>query len=129
MREAIEPFVRKTLGCKCPDEVFASIEVTPLQVAGFPSPVTRLLVGNRLLIYIIDPLPTERLAELVATLTARGRAERDSGGYNRFRLVIGAEDHARVTRAIEAGFKSAAAGDERLHLHVVATSALPILDP
>jgi hypothetical protein len=127
MREALEAFVRGTLGCKCPDEVFESIETGSLQVAGLPSPVKRLLIGGRLLIYVTDSMPPESLPEVVSTLLARGCAERDAGGYNRFRLVIGAEDPARVAHDIEAGFTSAAAGDERLHMHVVATSALPTL--
>ena len=56
--DEITRFVRGTLGCQCPDEVFQSIVIGQERTADHGEPFTRLLVGDRLLIYI---LPTSSM--------------------------------------------------------------------
>ena len=52
--DPIEHFVRDTLGCRCPDEVLRSISIDHLYAADGATPYTRLIVGNRLLIYVLE---------------------------------------------------------------------------
>lgn len=123
---AIERFVRGTLGCQCPDEVFRHLEVGPLAL---PDGGTgrRLLIGDRLLIHIVAtsewperPVPIEELA-------IAGRDERDRHGYNRFRLVIAMPAAAGDAAPLEQRFARALEADERAHLHVLAADLLPIV--
>jgi hypothetical protein len=121
----IEHFVRGTLGCQCPDEVFQSVSIDPLRTADGAIGYTRLLVGNRLLIYILDT-PAVRVAGGALTdLVACGRRERDERGYNRFRLVIAGDEPAFAGSAVQNAFDEAAGNDERAHLHCVPRTLLP----
>ena len=120
---SIERFVRGTLGCRCPDEVFASIRVEQQAEAG--TPFVRLLVGERLLIYVLHPRPGPPAAALVTALAARGRAERDACGYNRFRLVVAGDARDPAGAEIPERFAAAAGEDPHAHLHLVAPDLLP----
>jgi hypothetical protein len=119
-REEIVRFVRQTLGCRCPDEVFNQIECqSGGQFAGKAPYSKRILVGRRLLIYIWetnDPAVFE--AELPA-LVAAGKNERDRYGFNRFRAVIVTEDVARITPYAQRIFRDSRDRDDRVHLHIV----------
>ena len=124
-RGDIEHFVRGTLGCGCPDEVFQSIAVSYLPaVAGRP-PIVQLLVGSRLLIHVVAP-PTEIPGNgWIEQLAANGRAARDRHGYNRFRLVIASATPLAAARELTARFSRAVLGDEKAHLHFVCNDQLP----
>jgi hypothetical protein len=120
----IERFVRGTLGCGCPDEVFQSLSIRRAPpVAGHPAH-TELLVGSRLLIRVVEEPADPAVSGWLERLVADGQAARDRHGYHRFRLVI-------VGRApggpngLEARFARAATGDERAHLHLLAEAQLP----
>lgn len=125
-RDGIEQFVRGTLGCGCPDEVFQSIAIRRLPAGADRPPVVELLVGSRLLIHVVAP-PAEHCAtDWLERLAANGRATRDRHGYNRFRLVIvAAPDGVAPPADLETRFARAAVGDDRMHLHVVASEHLP----
>jgi hypothetical protein len=124
---AIERFVRGTLGCQCPDEVFRNVEVGPLALPGGSGAGRRLVIGDRLLIHVVtasgrpDPLP--RIEEIAIA----GRDERDRRGLNRFRLVVGMPAMACDAPALEQRFRRALGDDDRAHLHVVAAGQLPIV--
>jgi hypothetical protein len=121
----IEHFVRATLGCQCPDEVFRSIAIDQLRTADGAIGYTRLLVGDRLLIYILDA-PAVRVADgALAELVARGCRERNERGYNRFRLVIACDEPASESTSVQHAFDHAAANDERTHLHCLPRALLP----
>lgn len=124
-RAGIEQFVRGTLGCRCPDEVFQSIAVRRLPAGGDRPPVVELLVGSRLLIHVVAPPAEGCTATWLERLAANGRATRDRHGYNRFRLVVVAPGGVAPSRDLESRFARAAAGDDRMHLHVVANDRLP----
>lgn len=84
--DLIKPFVQQVLGCQCPESVFSQIEHSLEPVAG--TVYQRLLIGERLLIYLLD-LSTVIDAEAVAgRLLRHGVAARDRAGLNRFRLVV-----------------------------------------
>jgi hypothetical protein len=121
----IEHFVRGTLGCQCPDEVFRSVSVDPTRTEDGAIGYTRLLVGNRLLIYILDAATVRLTDDALADLIARGRRERDARGCNRFRLVIACEEPASASTGFRNAFNEAAGDDERAHLHCLPRALLP----
>lgn len=117
---ALRAFVRDTLGCTCPEAVFDALAVSDLgvdgQVAG-----TRLVIGNRLLIYLLQ---TGVPVAAIGALAAAGQADRDRHGLNRFRLVVVGADGV-TTDAHEAAFAAAVAGDTKAHLHCVRDQDVP----
>lgn len=121
----IEHFVRGTLGCQCPDEVFQSISIDRVGTADGAASCTRLLVGHRLLIYILDAASVGVAHGALADLVARGRRERDERGYNRFRLVIACDEPASASTAVQHAFDEACGNDERAHLHCLPRALLP----
>ncbi len=125
-RQSIERFVRGTLGCGCPDEVFNSIAIERPGGTAPSAPFVRLLVGNRLLIYVIDARDLDLAGATVPMLATQGVAERDRAGLNRFRLVVAA-DHPTPpgVTAFSAGVAEAIEQDDRAHLHVIAAELVP----
>jgi hypothetical protein len=121
----IEHFVRGTLGCHCPDEVFQSISIDRVGTADDAASCTRLLVGNRLLIYVLDAASFRVAESALVDLVARGRRERDERGYNRFRLVIACDEPGSASIAVQHAFDEAAGDDERAHLHCLPRALLP----
>ncbi len=124
-RASIEHFVRSTLGCGCPDEVFQSIAISRSPAAAGRPPIVQLLVGSRLLIHVAAPPPGSPANGWIEQLAANGRAMRDRHGYNRFRLVIASPAPLRPVRDIEERFARAVVGDEKAHLHWVGHEQLP----
>ena len=121
----VEHFVRGTLGCGCPDEVFRSIVVSRLPaVAGRP-PILQVLVGSRLLIHVVSPPTLEPANGWIEQLAAHGRATRDRHGYNRFRLVVASPAPPASARAFADRFARAVVGDDKAHLHLIGTDQLP----
>jgi hypothetical protein len=120
----VEQFVRGTLGCSCPDEVFRSMSMRRVPSVADRPAHTELLVGSRLLIRVVEAPADPAVSGWLERLVADGQAARDRHGYNRFRLVV-------VVRApggpngLEARFARAATGDERAHLHLLAEAQLP----
>lgn len=124
-RASIEHFVRRTLGCGCPDEVFQHLVVSRLPaVAGRP-PIVQLQVGSRLLIHIVAPPEGAPPNGWIEQLAANGRTARDRHGYNRFRLVIASPEPLASARELQERFARAIVGDEKAHLHFVGSDQLP----
>lgn len=121
----IEHFVRATLGCQCPDEVFQSISIDQVRTADCAVPYTRLLVGNRLLIYILGAAWGSVAGSALADLVTCGCRERNERGYNRFRLVIVRDEPEAEDTAVRHAFDRAAGNDERAHLHCLPRALLP----
>lgn len=124
-RAAIEHFVRRTLGCGCPDEVFQHLVVSRLPpIAGRP-PIVQLQVGSRLLIHIVAPPESASPNGWIEQLAANGRTARDRHGYNRFRLVVASPAPPASIREMQDRFARAITGDEKAHLHFVGSDQLP----
>ena len=121
----IEQFVRGTLGCQCPDEVFRSVVVERLAPAAGRPALVQLLVGSRLLVHVVAVPPAPPADGWLEQLAAHGRALRDRYGYNRYRLVVAAADGEGPPRSLGQRFARAAGGDERMHLHLIGAGQLP----
>ena len=119
--EAVVRFVRETLGCGCPDEVFQRIEVVDMEVAGVA--LTRLVVGKTLLIYLPPIDAWRRVESELEALVRAGRWDRDRHDYNRFRLVTvggaGGEGGEGAENALRDRFLREAGEDAKLHFHIV----------
>lgn len=121
-RDSIAAFVKGTLGCACPEEVFDSIEVSRGAEAGGFTLEARLVIGGRLLIYIARAHDEAA----VQCLAAAGRRDRDAHGLNRFRLVVLSDGPASPGGTLAEKFSTAVGRDERAYLHVV-DGASPLL--
>ena len=125
-RASIEHFVRRTLGCGCPDEVFEHVFISRLPGVAGRTPIVQLLVGSRLLIHVVHPPGGEAVNGWVEQLASNGRAARDRHGYNRFRLVVASPAPPAAAREIQERFSKATVGDEKAHLHFVSNDELPV---
>ena len=124
----IKHFVKETLGCTCPDEVFGQIECRRCHSLDPQLPAcSRVLIGNRLLIYLWEVADAEDLSKHLARILACGKKERDDRGYNRFRLVVSTRQPEKLRDTAQKIFKPLAANDEKLHLHVVSREEIPQL--
>ena len=117
--EKLKGFVRNTLGCGCPEEVFEKIDISMHLAVGHEKEVTRIVVGDTLLIYIIGPEPYGDFIDRVESISLAAKNDRDTNNYNRFRLVIsGFEDDVRQREASER-FSELFKMDEKMHIHFV----------
>lgn len=126
-KAAIERFVRGTLGCQCPDEVFHRVEVGTLVLPGRGGTGQRLIIGDRLLIHLVAASGRPDLFPHIEELATAGRDERDRHGYNRFRLVIAMTAATGDAASLGQRFRRAIDDDDRAHLHVLAADQLPIV--
>lgn len=77
--------VRDRLGCGCPEEVFNHYQVNQHEVASIP--LTQLIMGDRLLVWIVHGERIGNPTWSSHVLLREGWLERDRRGLNRFRLV------------------------------------------
>lgn len=123
-KEAIKKFAQNTLGCGCPEEVFQHIaHESGVRVNGIRI-LHKINIGNRLLIYIFPVNEAGSLTEMLPQLIDTGRAERDRSGFNRFRLVLVANDEGKTRERAENLF-SRIQKDEKVHLHILAKTSIP----
>lgn len=123
-RQQIRHFVRETLGCTCPDEVFKQIQQLE-QCAVFASAHAVYEIGGRLCVAVYVPANWRALAQNLGQLVADGMRYRDQHGFNRFRLVIACRDDDAVIELSQT-FEALPEIDDKVHLHVVPPSQLPI---
>jgi len=123
-RRQVEQFVRGALGCGCPEEAFRSI-VVDREVANRGRPFTRLVIGKRLLVYVVEPQSGVDLETETVELVTAGRAERDACGLNRFRLVLAPAQPMHARSDLAAWFSRAVGADDRAHLHLLSAQELP----
>ncbi len=118
-RQEVERFVRGTLGCACPDEVFEHIAVSPLNPCpGLPVDGS-LEVGGRLLIYISFKDDIQVLKESLKEIIRQGKGIRDRRGFNRFRYVVVADEVEALNAALVPLFNAMPFIDDRIHLHII----------
>ena len=126
---AVRRFVRGTLGCSCPDEVFEAVRIVkePPWFDGLPGDYL-LAIGHRLLVCVISTTPWQEVMENLETLFIRGCEMRDAEGFNRFRLVVATPDNRTAEAALMGQFGTLSDRDSRLHLHVVTPECLEELE-
>ncbi len=78
--------IRDTLGCTCPQEIFDNYQVGS-HISG-DIPMVQLIMGERLLVRIVDAARLNDPQKTAMRLLIEGHAERDRLSLNRFRLVI-----------------------------------------
>lgn len=115
----LQCFVRSTLGCKCPDDVFRSVAIDRYESH------TRLLIGNRLLVYVVEAEAKLPDVKFVSQLASRGLADRDSQRLNRLRLVVASTQSELDLAHAKAAFAEVAGDDDRAHMHVISPDQLP----
>ena len=122
--EHIIAFVKQTLGCNCPEEVFSIIDCLPDIFVGGTALDLKINVGNRLLVYVVTVDDPDSLRLILPVLVAAGKKERDGAGFNRFRLVLGADDTSTIKNEAEMIFNGLNE-DEKVHLHTVSRKSIP----
>ncbi len=124
--DAIKKFVVTSLGCNCPEEVFKtiSLEKDSQTIANVPISC-KMLIGNRLLIYIVMASNVTKPEEQLRALIETARKERDGSKYNRARIVLTAEDVNTIDPAFRVLFEAIRGDDEKIHLHLVSEKAIP----
>jgi hypothetical protein len=124
--ERIKHFVQTTLGCTCPEEVFRSIdERRNVRLNSFIVLDSALIIGNRLLVYIVGTESEGCMEEQVPVLVDAGKKERNEKGLNRFRLVLVTDEPEAMRRAAEKLFEELRGTDEKIHLHVIGRDDMP----
>jgi hypothetical protein len=117
-------FVKRTLGCACPDEVFENIEY----FSGSSPDVSGIILGNRLLLFLWKTDDPADIATDTVKLLQSGKLERDRRSLNRFRLVIATDHVEKIKPKADHLFKAIHSQmDEKIHLHVVHKKNLPQL--
>jgi len=99
--------------------VFEQIQVSRHRVEGYWDEITRIVIGNRLLIYVIHPGTENDLSDGIELIGLAGKADRDANSYNRFRLVVSIAERVAHNDGVAERFSNAFAGDEKMHVHVV----------
>jgi hypothetical protein len=115
----IEEFVRGVLGCGCPDRVFETIQVAQIDTLELGFSISRLDIGNTLLIYIARPASQEELRNAMAKVVSEGRRDRDINGFNRFRLVVASDLEEPEADSAAKKFAAEVGADEKMHLHFI----------
>ncbi|MFX1521257.1 MAG: hypothetical protein ACFFCD_15190 [Promethearchaeota archaeon] len=119
-KENIKEFVKETLGCDCPENVFTSID-SQLNVKLNNDILlnSKINIGNRLLIHVIEVNDSNSIKSNLSTLVSMGKRERDRGGFNRFRLVLITDKMNEIRKIAYMIFKNLEDKDEKVHLHVI----------
>jgi hypothetical protein len=120
----LRQFVREQLGCGCPETVLQNIRLSPRADATCGFELTgELDVGGRLLVIACHLVDED--SGSVAGLIERAVGERDRRGFNRVRLVVTTQNPIALQPRIARPFETATQGDDRVHLHVLETGAVP----
>ncbi len=117
--EKIKVFVKNTLGCGCPEKVFEKIDVSKLPTVEHEKEITRIVVGDTLLIYVIRPEPSGNYVDSVESIGLAGKTDRDINNYNRFRLVVSSFEDEVQQEKVSERFSKIFNTDDKMHIHFV----------
>ena len=106
--------VQDMLGCGCPMEVFEHIQMEWIRTNEIS--MLQLILGNKLLVWIVDGMKIDRLKDIASRLLERGRIQRDSRKLNRFRLVLVGEILEPEAEELQ---KLPETKHDKVHLHVL----------
>ena len=123
---AIAEFVRNTLGCNCPEEVFQYIDCrSVVNIDESMLSPYEISIGNKLLIFAAAIDDVDSLRSVLSKLVRAGVNKRDKKKFNRFRLVLltaRASDVAEQASEIFGSLET----DEKVHLHVINKDDFPV---
>ncbi len=125
--KVIREFVRKTLGCNCPEEVFQYIDFRKVvNIDENILPAYEINIGNRLLIFAAGIDEADSLRSILSKLVQVGVNKRDEKKFNRFRLVLLT---TRVNYIEEKAFEifDSLVTDEKVYLHVIDKDDFPMI--
>ena len=124
-KKEIRRFIRHTLGCTCPEEVFEHIDIESIPKIGpISGDFTRLVMGNRLLVYLWKLEEIDLLPEQFFSIFKAGQSERDQKHLNRFRLVIGTPLVEETKNILEPTVAFHDDTDDKSHYHILESSEL-----
>ncbi len=124
--KAITEFVRNTLGCNCPEEVFKYIDCrTVVNIDENIELAYEINIGNRLLIFAAAIDEVDSLRSAIPKLVRAGIKKRDENKFNRFRLVLLTAPEIDIAEQASEIFSSLAA-DDKVHLHVINKDDFPV---
>jgi hypothetical protein len=128
LASTIKAFVRAELGCTCPDEVFATIDVqsVPRPFDGVHADWL-ITIGDRLLLVLIETTHWHDVSRNLEQLVSRGRQQRDACGFNRVRFVIATAECESAESLLRERFAALSCVDDRTHLHIVSPQQVPML--
>lgn len=127
MSDEIKEFVRRTLGCNCPEEVFQNIDLqSATQIDENIVLDYEINIGNRLLIFATGINKVDSLEIFISKLVQTGIKKRDDNKFNRFRLVLLT---TRVNDIVEQaqGILDSLVTDDKVHLHVIDKNDFPLI--
>ncbi len=113
-RAEVIGLIQGILGCGCPMEVFEDIQKEMIKTDHMA--MLQLILGNRLLVWIVDAMKMGRPDDSISKLLEQGRLERDRRNLNRFRLVVVGGFSERVAKGLQALSETE---HDRVHLHVL----------
>lgn len=123
--ENIKSFVRQTLGCACPEEAFKRIDCqSNIKLNDNILLSSKINVGNKLLIYVVEINDQDSMKHTLPFLLNIGKKERDSSGFNRFRLVLATDKLNKIKEVADVTFKTIDK-DDRIHLHIISKNDIP----
>ena len=121
----IKQFVRETLGCTCPDEVFQNIDCRAnVRASDDVLPDYEIDVGNKLLIFVVTIDEHGSLNPIISQLVWDGIDKRNQENFNRFRLVLLTQRPTDLAQEAFAIFQALGA-DDKVHLHVISKGDVP----
>lgn len=85
----------------------------------------RINVGNRLLVYLIATDDAAFVEKELCHLVATGKEDRNSGAFNRFRLVLATDKVAQIGKVARKAFETAEI-DDKVHLHVIPGNSIDL---
>ena len=118
-KKNLKVFIKNTLGCGCPERVFEKIDVSDLQTGEREKKITRVVVGDTLLIYVMQRESSGNLVDRVESIGLAGKTDRDTNNYNRFRLVVSGFEDVAQQKEISERFSKSFNTDEKMHIHFV----------
>ena len=131
-KNEIKGFIRGRLGCKCPENVFKQIDVVKppadLKIIlgdEFYQKSQLINVGGTLLILKLESGSMKSMISILEGVLNRGVEIRDTGGYNRFRLVVATYNQTDSDLLLRKKFGNITGSDKKVHLHVLSLDQLP----
>ena len=116
----LKEFIQDVLGCGCPVEVFSRIDIEDEIAPGSAlRGCTRIVVGERLLVYLIDAGLNRIDSDSIEEIARMGIEDRDTHGYNRFRVALVTEFPSTGNESLSARFSRSIGSDEKAHLHII----------